>query len=372
MAINDVLKQLQGLIQGTAPKLIQTTDQLRQALPFLPGERYTAQVQEHIANGRFLVTIRDQKLDLNLPRNTQPGQNVELRFVTNEPRPTFVLAEAAQTQARTPVNLSDGARYLNSLLDRVQNLAQQARQTQGAGEFRQAAGQPAAHAATAQTTHGTTLAKALFDGAPPPTPQFAVMLKDTVAKSGLFYESHQAQWVAGDRPMADLLREPQGKLSEARAFAQAQQPADLGRPPRADTGAASLPTSASQVGTVPEPVHPRTAPLVQQQLETLDTRQMLWQGQVWPGQEMHWRIEEREAREQRQGDTREWATSLNLTLPILGEVSALLRFTPAGIAVSLRAGDEAASRLRDAVPLLVQGMQNARLDVAQVTVDENG
>ena len=65
MAVNDVLNQLQLLIQGSAPKLIEVTDQSKVAIPFVPGERYTAKVQEQIANGRFLVLIRDQKLDLN-------------------------------------------------------------------------------------------------------------------------------------------------------------------------------------------------------------------------------------------------------------------------------------------------------------------
>ena len=92
MSVNDVLNQLQLLIQGSAPKLIEVTDQSKVAVPFVPGERYTAKVQEQIASGRYLVLIRDQKLDLNLPRNTQPGQNVELRFVAANPRLTFVLA----------------------------------------------------------------------------------------------------------------------------------------------------------------------------------------------------------------------------------------------------------------------------------------
>ena len=31
----------------------------------------------------------------------------------------------------------------------------------------------------------------------------------------MFYESHQSQWVLGQRPVSDLLSEPQGKLSAA-------------------------------------------------------------------------------------------------------------------------------------------------------------
>lgn len=368
MAVNDVLNQLQQLIQRTAPRLIEGLERPRELLPFVPGERYTAQVQEQIANGRFLVLIRDQKLDLNLPRNTQPGQNVELRFVSADPRPTFVLDEEAFAgQSKTPVNFSDGARYLNGLLDRVKELATQARQQVSPEQAQQAA-------------------KPLLNGAPPATPQFAAALKEAVTKSGLFYESHQAQWVAGERPLADLLKEPQGRLSDPRAAQWTQLPqapnaapdvpalqhrlADLGRPPQVEN-----PLRPGMPGAhtpMSEPVHPQTAPLVQQQLETLDTRQMVWMGQVWPGQNMEWQIEEREAR-QGEGDAQqEWATTLNLTLPMLGEVHAVLRLTPGGIAVDLRTGtDQSAQKLRAALPLLGDGMQRAELKLAKVTVAQS-
>ena len=58
----------------------------------------------------------------------------------------------------------------------------------------------------------------VVEGAPPLPAVCAALLKDAVSKSGLFYESHQAQWVAGEKSLVDILREPQGRLSEARAF----------------------------------------------------------------------------------------------------------------------------------------------------------
>lgn len=370
MAVNDVLNQLQQLIQRTAPKLIEVTDQPKELVPFVPGERYTARVEEQIANGRFLVFIRDQKLDLNLPRNTQPGQNVELRFVSGDPRLTFVLDEEATlaNQTRTPVNFSDGARYLNGLLDRVKDLAQQVRQ------------QPV------NPSQAQQLTKPLFEGAPPATPQLAAALKEAVSKSGLFYESHQAQWVAGERPISDLLKEPQGKLSEPRAAQLAQSPqradepggppparqaAEMSRPPQVETAQRNGANTAQ--ATVAEPVHPQTAPLVQQQLDTLDTRQMVWMGQVWPGQTMQWQIEDREARSGGDEAQQEWATTLDLTLPHLGEVHAALRLTPAGLVVDLRAASSgSAQQMRGALPLLDEGMKRAEIKLAKVTVAGNG
>ena len=359
MAVNDVLNQLQLLIQGSAPKLIEVTDQSKVAIPFVPGERYTAKVQEQIANGRYLVLIRDQKLDLNLPRNTQPGQNIELRFVSADPRLTFVLANEPPTpgQPQSPVNLSDGSRYLNALLDRVKDLA--TRQPQSS---------------TQNATGSLAHAKPIIEGAPPPLAQFVALLKETVAKSGLFYESHQAQWAAGERPLNELLREPQGRLSEARAFAAAQQGA-LTQPnmapgiaPKVDL-LIPLPNTPTNLSSIQEPVHPQTAPLVQQQLESLDQRHLLWQGQVWSGQEMRWQIEERAAGEGEQDATREWQTRLELSLPHLGQVSALIKFTPQGIRVELAAPTEdTINALQSASPLLNQGMERAGLRLIEMQV----
>lgn len=381
MAVNDVLNQLQALIRGSAPQLIETADQpIKELVPFVPGERYTAKVQTQVANGRFLVQVGDQKLDLNLPRNTQPGQNIELRFVSASPRLTFVLSEAlspaggklaGQAQnlqtPQTPVNFSDGARYLNALLDRVQTLAKEQVQTQSKPQ--------------AQATLSLQVAKPILEGAPPGGAQFAALLKDAVGKSGLFYESHQAQWAAGEKALPELLREPQGRLSEPRAHAAAAQQTNpnQGTQPdpalQAKANAAQLLASAGlQDGKSAEPVHPQTAPLVQQQLDVLDTRQLVWQGQVWPGQELRWQIEERAAQEGDAAVEREWQTRLDLQLPRLGEVQALLQISPRGeLRIALTAhSPEIAQTLRAASVALNQSLASAGLQLAQLEVGSNG
>ncbi len=363
MAVNDILNQLQSLIQGSAPRLIEVSDQPKDVIPFLPGERYTAKVQEEIANGRFLVLIRDQKLDLNLPRNTQPGQNIELRFVSSEPRLTFVLAEeVAPVPSQAAVKLSDGARYLGALLDRVKTLASSQSQTQS----------------STLTTQVQQTAKPLFAGAPPPLAQFAALLKESVTQSGLFYESHQAQWAAGEKPLADLLREPQGKLSEPRAFATAQAAVSVpGFTPLTKLEIAnvlSTPNTLSTQENSQETVHPQTVPLVQQQVDALDMRQMVWQGQVWPGQDLRWQIEERAARDGEADAAREWQTRLGLQLPKLGEVNAVLKISPQGaISIALTAQTNATARaLQAATPLLNQSMERAGLQLVTLNVETDG
>lgn len=373
MAVNDILNQLQVLIRGSAPQLIETGALPSQELaPFVPGERYIAKVVEQIADNRFLVQIRDQKLDLNLPRNTQAGQNIELRFVAATPRLTFVLAQAvpqAPGQAPTPVNLSASARYLNALLDRVQTLATEQGQAPSKG-------QPQTQAALSLLN-----AKPVLAGAPPETAQFAALLKDAVGKSGLFYEAHQAQWAAGEKPLTDLLHEPQAKLSEPRAFNNAQTiagsgvPAESAQQAKAGSVNQRAPHSAALLeNKSTEPVHPQTAPLVQQQLDVLDTRQLVWQGQVWPGQDLRWQIEERAAQGGEAEVAREWQTQLDLQLPHLGAVNALLKISPqGGIQIALTAASpEIAQTLKTASAALNQNFESAGLQLTRLEVSSDG
>ncbi|HDR9731995.1 TPA: flagellar hook-length control protein FliK, partial [Burkholderia aenigmatica] len=50
-----------------------------------------------------------------------------------------------------------------------------------------------------------------------PVAALRAALAQAVSESGLFYESHLAQWLAGQRPLAALMREPQARLAVALA-----------------------------------------------------------------------------------------------------------------------------------------------------------
>ncbi|MCA8410522.1 MAG: flagellar hook-length control protein FliK [Burkholderia multivorans] len=64
-------------------------------------------------------------------------------------------------------------------------------------------------------------AKAAAAEAAPPSLAGALRaaLAQAVGESGLFYESHLAQWFAGQRPLAALLREPQARIAIAQTSA---------------------------------------------------------------------------------------------------------------------------------------------------------
>jgi len=216
-------------------------------------------------------------------------------------------------------------------------------------------------------------------------------LKQAIAQSGMFYESHQAEWVEGRFTKAALLQEPQGKLSSPTALASATGP-EFGNamPSKAIPGAGdpvatlrlseTAPTTdagktSTTLASAPSPqlstpastpgqlIAPQAQALVQQQLDALATQNFSWQGQIWPGQEMRWEIDEDAAR----GDTgdsggdetaAQWATRLHLTLPNLGQVDAQIRLQGNQITLVMTAGSAPTRELMRAAGVALRSQLN--------------
>ncbi|HEY3325932.1 MAG TPA: flagellar hook-length control protein FliK [Novimethylophilus sp.] len=365
MIHNDIQNQLALLVKTSAPPLIEVAQSPAETPQWTPGQRVPAFVIASLPNGRFQVQVEEQILDMNLPRNAEPGQKLELTYLTSSPRLTFAMSQDMERAlpSNSGVSLSETAKFLGALLQR------------------------------GNTENGGTSALArsavVLPGAPAAMQDFAAALRAAVSQSGLFYESHQAQWVTGERSLTALLQEPQARLPGANDPLQKSQ-AD-GQPGLAP----SFPKGgvlADAVGNLPlmqglgqhdsstganlprDLVHPQAAPLVHQQLETLDTRQIVWQGQVWPGQEMDWRIEEDESRHATADeDESQWRTRLHLVLPGLGGVTARLAIAASGVRIEMVAerGDSAALLRGDASRLAVS-MEASGLKVAGLTVREDG
>jgi hypothetical protein len=393
MIHNDVINQLQLLVKTTAPPLLEVAETPADLPHWTAGQKLPAHVLASLPNGRFQVSVGDQVLDMNLPKNTQPGENLMLVYVASQPRLTFVLSRdtplspktnagaaatlaasnaaaalaaaddavplaAAGAGARQPVTLSDTARFIGALMQKVSQQQDDA------------------------TASSQVKAAAVVTAPPADSRQFALALRGALSQSGLFYESHQAQWVAGERPMAELLREPQGALSLRASPEQLASNASVAsQPPVGDAQEAQLmvtlqPDGAHVAsGKGMEMVRPETLPLIQQQLQTLDTHQLVWQGQVWPGQQMDWVVEERDAREQGSADeaAENWNTRLRLTMPNLGEVSATLAFGAQGLRINLAAADLAtAETLKTAQMRLHHSLEAAGLSLSGLTVEHDG
>jgi hypothetical protein len=191
-------------------------------------------------------------------------------------------------------------------------------------------------AASAAAVHSATDVRSIVAGPPNDTAALAESLKLALTRSGLFYESHQAEWIAGERSLAELMLEPQASLK---------------------------PTG--------DPVHPQAIGLVRQQLEALDTRQIVWQGQVWPDQVMEWRVEEDRSEPKSSGELPVWRTSLRLKLPRLGDVTALLTLQGDEIRIAFTEADaDTRSLVRDAQVALRDAMATAGLALLELKVRE--
>ncbi|MDR8833241.1 hypothetical protein FEQ02_04308 [Burkholderia pseudomultivorans] len=246
-------------------------------------------------------------------------------------------------------------------------------------------------------------------------------IRRTDRESGLFYESHLAQWLAGQRPLAALLREPQARLAAAQSgdadavlpdaadaldellaprpslpaarpaappggsasstpggassYGPAQDPAAAARPHAAwPPGAADL-SAASSDAQAPSPVHPAAVPLVRQQLDALATDQFRWTGDAWPGARLDWTIEPDDpgGRAPRggsddAGDGIAWRTRLTLTLPSLGTVDAELVLNGAQLVARLRANHAGAERLTQHEAALRRRFEGSGLQLGGLSI----
>ncbi|GJG94148.1 flagellar hook-length control protein FliK [Cupriavidus pauculus] len=102
----------------------------------------------------------------------------------------------------------------------------------------------------------TPLLAASPTGNPAATQDLASALARFVDQSGLFYESHVTQWVMGQRPLSELLQEPQAALRNP-AQSPTQMPAPSAQPqaqPAAPAPAALLPYGGPAApGALPPP-----------------------------------------------------------------------------------------------------------------------
>jgi len=191
-------------------------------------------------------------------------------------------------------------------------------------------------------------------GQAPDSKQLAGALRDALANSGLFYESHQAQWVSGERSTAQLLVEPQNQLTHQSGASNADQ----------TQGKSAMDTNM--------PIAKELLPLVQQQLHTLETHQLTWMGQVWPGQQMQWEIQGQPEQRPSQQDERQWSTEMELALPKLGDVHAKLVFGQGGVKLTLHAADsETVALFNRAMPSLQSSLGDNNLPLTAAIVKKS-
>lgn len=330
-----------NLLQPVSP-----AHELPSDLPELrTGQTFSARIQEVLPDNTYKALVAGKQLTLQLPEGAKSGDLLELVVIDRSAKVVI----AKQVEA-SPAAADESAPYPFAKFSPAARMIGQLLPAEGKAPL------------PAQLNRGQPLL-----AQPPQSQSAAIDLAPTLAKavtqSGLFYESHQAQWVTGKLPLEQLLQEPQGQRSAATAF----QNAAAGIEARAATpaGVAEHPVTAGNIlqnllvgnekvgagGTAAQPTQaaPQTStslgqqvpdelrPLVQQQLEAVATHRMMWHGEVWPQQPMDWEIEEELEREAGDGEeeSARWRTALSLTTPRLGRVDANLQLTAHGVRITL-------------------------------------
>jgi hypothetical protein len=341
-----------------------------------PGTTFSARIQEVLPENTYKALVAGRSLTLALPQGAKAGDTLELVVVDRTPQ--LVVAQLANRSSTT-----DAATGANS------QFATLSRTAQLIGSLLARDGTPPPPAAL---TPGRPLLATAFADTAKLAAELAPQLARAVGQSGLFYEAHQVQWVMGQRPMTDLLAEPQARHSPATTQpARGQEspglaPAPLSsRRPSEQTVPMTLLQSLfgsddirQQTGTQPaatpnpaQAVPEELRPLVQQQLDAAATQRLAWHGEVWPGQSLDWKIEpdgQRAGHEQAESE-RGWTTSMRLVTPRLGEIGAQISLTPQGARITIATPTGAsAADLQSAAPSLEKSMAAAGVPLLALQV----
>lgn len=375
------------------------------------GQELNARLLSDRAGGRFLALIDGRPVEVVLPPGARAGDTLRLTVTAEQPR--LVLsgqadarvgtgsgatataagadaaspaspdgAQAQPARTATEVSVSAGGRALTRLVADIASAAAGARA-------------PDPDAGATQANRAVPLVALPAAGRGELAGQLAAALARTFSGSGLFYESHQAQWVAGERSLDSLRQEPQGKLPPLPPAAPAASSlagtpaaqlqgtateADAIRPApttarEGATAPATSGTAAPGAGALAGVVDAASASLVQQQLATLDAGRAGWSGLVLPGVPASIVVQERPAPSEDDAEgtpepAADWATTVSVVLPRLGAVDARLLLRGDRLLLSV-AADEAsgADELAAAREQLVSALADAGLKVDAVQVE---
>ena len=323
---DDMARLLQAVIKGNRLALLESLNQQAQGGTFLPGQQLRGDVLAALGGGRFTVQVAGQALEFVMPKGIRRGDRINLFFITEEPHQTFLMVRFGR---QGDAKVSETGRWLSSFL----------------GE---ASGQA--------VNSSLSVLRTVLAGPTTDAQLLGRMLQQALRDSGMFYESHLARWFGGDYPLEEILKEPQGRLSPrlAQAGEQPQVPAnELARAGLRSGSAEVMEALFKKAGTgmAHEGIaDQRSLPIVSEQLSALQNGHLMFRGDLMPGQSLEWTIAEREAQRNKSGGReRSWETSVTISLPNLGAVSATLSLDGTRVAVKVRA------QKGETVPILEAG-----------------
>ncbi len=310
--------------------VIAIPDSQNSSIKFEQGQKYQALVEARLFNGMSRVLVADSLLQMYLPEKFQPGTKLELIFISHEPSLKFLIP--SETSLETSGNnaaISTAGRFLSILLQ-----------------------DPLKHSSLSDTVQITS-SSPILDRAPTNSTELPGLLQKAIVQSGLFYESHQAQWINGENTLENLHHEPQSKLMLVTDMS-------------ATKSIASAPLGTDM------PVNTQSIPIVLQQLTTLETGHLFLHGEIWENQHIEWDVyEESHGSKENEPATR-WCTQIRLSMPELGDITAKIALDSRDIHIKLDASQlETASLLKNNQLSLTVDMQSAGLIIQSIQVQHD-
>ena len=347
------------------------------------GQQMSGRILSNFNDGTFLVRIANTAARMVLPNSAQVGDTLTLTLVSKDPRPTFSVNEGSirPDEESASVALSSAGRAMQKDLKSLQFVT---RDESGAGQIaqnediadaqakgaRQGQSGPPASSTTTLSNAGRLIdtllhasqqgdvtdhinaATPLLPKAGVPVDQMASALKDAIAHSGVFYESHVAAWAAGQHPADELMKEPQAQVA-------ARQGGNINLLSDSDP-------AQNQLGQI-----------INLQLNALEQQRVVWHGEVWPGQKMEWEINQEHGQDSpKQGATDDenaptWHSVARFNFAHLGSVSASIRLIGQQIHVQVKADNDAATAaLRGNTGLFANAMAAAGTSLDSLIVKQ--
>jgi len=335
--------------------LIEALSALREVLPIGQGESVRAAIGEPLPDGRQQLQVGDRTFVLRLPPNVRQGDTIELTPTRNGLEARIVMPQSPPEAESSQSQLSAAGRLVAELASSTSDAAKPALIAGGA--------------------------MPLMDGDSSTEPARIVQaLREAIATSGLFYESHLVEWVAGERALPTVQLEPQAQLITA---APAVKPDGVDA---ATAGVGSLSTAGIENDSAQQPsatahevlhqedsavLPPAARELVREQLSLLESQQLIWSGPVWPGQMMEWEIGGEPAHEADADAHYAWHTKLYLELPHLGVIEARLAWGRHRLDLHLAADAAQQQTLTQALPALQAALQNAGIPASTLKVQDH-
>jgi hypothetical protein len=310
------------------------------------GQQLVANVQSKLSDGSFLVKLADTVAKMNLPTATEVGSKLNLTLISKDPRPTFVISPTQEGIASgnnsTPTAISNAAHIISTLLQNSSN-------------------QPPAMVIAKNNT------VLMNQNTPPQT--VAQSLQQAITQSGVFYESHLANWAGGHMNVTQLMQEPQAQLSPRLVPQQPNSFIEQLTTTSLDSFAAQSTASPNKSPDILN--NQMLQHLVNTQLQTLEQNHIIWQGNAWPGQPMQWEIGQDQPQKNQQQTSAEstWHSDVKFQLPALGNITATLRLTGTHLNVQIQAENpDSVIKLQANTTLLINALAAAGIPIDSVLI----